>query len=717
MGRRFFSIGLKLALTTMTMVAVLTACVDLTLSRYEARNLMASKEAAASMVARLLVASAVAPLTFADEKGVQDVVELLAANDDIVHASAWSVTEDARGLGKRVGELRRGGYVDPPTTIPPALRVRRTDAALIVEAPVADPTGKIVGVVQAAFSLAHEQAALLAMERRVLGASIGGSFFLTVLLLLVARFMIVKPLARLVDAANALERGKESHVAVGANDEIGKLATAFVSMASAIEQRERRIAERNKDMRRVLDNVEDGFLAVTPDGALSEERSRIIDDWFGAPAPGATLFDYVEQIAGVDVRERLRLGWESIADDFLPIELTVDQLLGAFDRQGRSYSVTYRPICDSDGKLLAMLMVIRDVTRRVELERAEQKQRELMVIFKHVLSDRGGLDEFLADSRRLVASIEQGDALDLVTYKRQIHTLKGNSAIFGLQSIARCCHELESTMLDEGVRPTQAQIAALRSLLDDVAATCAELGGNSAARIVIDEDEHRGLLRAIRGGADARELAAVVTSFRHERAATRMVAIGEQLKQLAQRLGKGAVDIHVEPSKLRLPSVHWAPFWSVFGHVVRNAVDHGLESPATRRSLGKPEHGVVRMSFEENEERVIFRFADDGAGIDWSRLADKARDRGLPAETRQDLEDALFTDAVSTRDEATETSGRGVGMGAVRQCVEACGGSIRIEGDRGLGTGWVFCFPRTMLTAADGRTSGLPPPRALTTAA
>jgi two-component system chemotaxis sensor kinase CheA len=176
-----------------------------------------------------------------------------------------------------------------------------------------------------------------------------------------------------------------------------------------------------------------------------------------------------------------------------------------------------------------------------------------------------------------------------------------------------------------------------------------------------------------------------------------MHSIGDRVVVVARRLGKGEVDIEVTPTPLRLPPQRWGPFWSVFGHVVRNAVDHGLEGLDARKALGKPARGVVRMAFEERPDEVVFRFGDDGAGIDWDRLAEKASARGLPAATREDLEKALYADSVSTTDEATMTSGRGVGMGAVLSCVTAKGGSIEIESVRGQGTTWVFRLPKTML--------------------
>ncbi len=695
-GRRFVSISVKLAGATVLVVALVATSVYFALSSYERSNLLASKEAAASMVVRLYVAMAVAPLTFGDDKGVEDAVGLLAVNPDVVHASAWSVTDGGGGLGPRLGELRRGAPLDPPAKIPTGLTVRHTLEAVVVEAPVNDPTGKVVGVVQAAFSLAHEREALAATELRTLGISIATSLLVTATLLFLARRVIVQPLARLARAANALERGDQTKIDVLANDEIGDLAAAFLSMSAAIEQRERRIAERNRDLRRVLDNVEDGFLAVTPEGVMSEERSRILEDWFGAPEPGASLFDYVTQMAGRKVGDWLRFGWEFAMEGVMPIEVALDQLPSKFERKGRHYSVMYRPLLDGE-TVKGMLVVLRDITERVERERAEQMQRQMMVIFSHVMNDRAAWGDFFKDATGLVEAIEGGAALDDETLRRQIHTLKGNAASFGLERVAQCCHDLETGMSEKEERPTEAEVAALRAMWDTVADTYGRFGDDKVTRVTVSDDEQEELVRAVSSGADVRQITALITSWRYERATERMRSIGDQVVAVARRLGKGDVDIEVTPTPLRLPPQRWAAFWSVFGHVVRNAVDHGLEPPEQRVALGKPPRGVIRMAFEERPDEVVFRFGDDGAGVDWDRLAEKATERGLPAATRADLERAIFADSVSTRDEATLTSGRGVGMGAVLACVKAEGGTIQVESVRGKGTTWVFRLPKTLL--------------------
>jgi chemotaxis protein histidine kinase CheA len=123
--------------------------------------------------------------------------------------------------------------------------------------------------------------------------------------------------------------------------------------------------------------------------------------------------------------------------------------------------------------------------------------------------------------------------------------------------------------------------------------------------------------------------------------------------------------------------------------VVRNAVDHGLETRT------EPGQRGGRLTFGARESNGVLEvvIADNGRGIAWEDLAKKAAARGLKHTTQADLVEALFADGVSTRDTVSETSGRGVGLSAVRNEVEQAGGSVTVESKRGEGTRFVFRLP------------------------
>lgn len=135
-------------------------------------------------------------------------------------------------------------------------------------------------------------------------------------------------------------------------------------------------------------------------------------------------------------------------------------------------------------------------------------------------------------------------------------------------------------------------------------------------------------------------------------------------------------------------------------HMIRNAIDHGLESPAERLAAGKPEVGTVHLSAEQKGARIVIRVSDDGRGIDRERVRRKAVDRGLvPADahlTDEDIDNLICAAGFSTAETISNISGRGVGMDVVRTNVEALGGRIEIASTPGRGTSFTMMLPLTL---------------------
>ena len=165
------------------------------------------------------------------------------------------------------------------------------------------------------------------------------------------------------------------------------------------------------------------------------------------------------------------------------------------------------------------------------------------------------------------------------------------------------------------------------------------------------------------------------------------------LRSLATKPDKAPIATTVSANNIRVRKGHFAPFWAAFVHGVRNAVDHGIESASDRATLGKDPTAKLEFKASRNSDYVIFELRDDGAGIDWETIRRKAETLGLPSASKEDLIRALFTDGVSTRDQASETSGRGVGMSALKAACDELGGRIEIDTTLGIGTTVRFLFP------------------------
>jgi two-component system chemotaxis sensor kinase CheA len=140
-------------------------------------------------------------------------------------------------------------------------------------------------------------------------------------------------------------------------------------------------------------------------------------------------------------------------------------------------------------------------------------------------------------------------------------------------------------------------------------------------------------------------------------------------------------------------------------HLIRNAIDHGIETPEERRAAGKPEEGTVTVAAEHRSGRIVIQVFDDGGGINLEAVRDKAIKQGLLPKGAQpsdeELHEMLFQPGFSTVDLISNISGRGVGMDVVRSNVAALGGRILVRSVRGRGTAFAMTLPLT-LAVMDG---------------
>lgn len=158
--------------------------------------------------------------------------------------------------------------------------------------------------------------------------------------------------------------------------------------------------------------------------------------------------------------------------------------------------------------------------------------------------------------------------------------------------------------------------------------------------------------------------------------------------------------LEVEGEEVEVDTSLIEPLRDALTHMVRNAVDHGIEHPEGRRAAGKDPHGLIRLSARHEGGGIVVRMDDDGAGLDRSRIERRAREAGLFAEPER-LADAelyrlLFEPGFSTAAKVTDLSGRGVGLDVVRRNMEALRGSVSIDSAPGAGTTVTLRLPLTL---------------------
>lgn len=177
-------------------------------------------------------------------------------------------------------------------------------------------------------------------------------------------------------------------------------------------------------------------------------------------------------------------------------------------------------------------------------------------------------------------------------------------------------------------------------------------------------------------------------------------------RDLCAMLGK-QVELRIDGERTTLDKAVLDAVRDPLVHLVRNAVDHGIETPDERVAAGKPATGIVRVSARTEGASVVIDVQDDGAGIDVDRLRERAVRAGvIGSDEAQQLTDAaaadlVFLPGVTTAAAVTSVSGRGVGMDAVRAGIEGIGGSVEVTTTRGVGTSFRLRVPLTVaITAA-----------------
>ena len=171
------------------------------------------------------------------------------------------------------------------------------------------------------------------------------------------------------------------------------------------------------------------------------------------------------------------------------------------------------------------------------------------------------------------------------------------------------------------------------------------------------------------------------------------------VRQTTRELEKAA-ELEIQGSQVELDRGVLERIGAPLEHLLRNALAHGLESPAERAAAGKPQSGRIAVTLRQESNEIVVSVSDDGAGLDLERLRRKAQERGLlppgAAPDVAELTQLIFVSGLSTADTVTELAGRGIGMDVVKNEVTAIGGRIEVASERGRGTAFTLYLPLTL---------------------
>jgi two-component system, chemotaxis family, sensor kinase CheA len=468
------------------------------------------------------------------------------------------------------------------------------------------------------------------------------------------------------------------------------------------------LAHLNHSLSTIMESLGEGLLFFDQQGFCSDVFSRACLDMFGQSPANRKIWELLQ----LDDAERCSL------QNLLDLIFTADTAMSfedmmalaptLFQRDGHTISLEYRPVEDAEGNLRAVVMVAIDRTAELQAEaRASQKEQEASRIIR-ISKNRNAFIRLVNNMRLLFERLETTLASDqgASQLRRDIHTFKGLAGSFYLTQLSDYLHDLETRLRDkppeEIARICRRDQDKLLEHLDRAVEAASDWLGNNFERLgsvrMIASNELMefgdNLRHLIANGADADAIQKLFLEQLASVPVWEALSVFElQMHELAERLGKRLQPVRFSGSNFPLVADIYQDVLDALVHVGRNIIDHGIEEPSLRRQLNKSEAGVVTLktsrSSRADGEWLRIVIEDDGAGINTENLRSKLIERGIIKKTAQISDEEIvahvFDDEVSTARSVSSTSGRGIGMGAVKASIEALGGRVSMTSKPGFG--------------------------------
>lgn len=526
-----------------------------------------------------------------------------------------------------------------------------------------------------------------------LGVGLIGSFLLSVWL----SFLIISPLNRIQSICQEVSVGNFAVRAKRENrDEFGLLAASFNLMLDNIE-------EKRENMSSLLTTIPFALFYFDQSGKISSERSLATEKIFPALGTSQNIYQFFqnhgESAANypdvVDVMYSNAIPFNSAAF-LLPQQLKVVR-----GEETRLVQLSYQAKRGAKKKLERIIILGEDITEKEKAKSRSQELTERVERISRASADMQGFRDFLPEVKSLLVKSQKELDVPTAELQRDLHSLKGILGIYAFNQIAEMVHQLESEI---GSTRDESS-SAIRRLFNQIRETFTRQAEDVSKILALDPEKK---FRAY----DEKKINAI-RKVAEETGNRELIASFENLERypLDQVFSKYANYIHAQLEKVQEKRVRLEyekgsevsyeelrPLDQVLIHLFNNCIDHGIEPLDERLSKGKDETGIIRIAFDRKDENFLqLTIKDDGRGIDGKKLLEKARQSGTIPLTQtlswQEQIELIFQSGLSSKEEATLLSGRGIGMDAVKNYLETKGGSISISSQPGTGTEFIINFP------------------------
>lgn len=493
------------------------------------------------------------------------------------------------------------------------------------------------------------------------------------------------------------------------------------NLEKMVDERTAQIRKLNSTITALLDSLGQGFFIFDRTGTCLDVHSKACDTTVECDPSQKMFWDVLKlpekQIPGMQK-------WiQTIFAEMLPFEDLSPLGPQLFNHSaGKHIQLEYYPLM-ADGQIEGVVVVATDTTSLIEAKLEAEAERAYAKMILNLIKNKKQISSFIRECDDLLANLKLELAKDLNLDQegtfRILHTLKGGAGAFSIKKMADVCHQAETCLAKfkwDGVSP-----AGVQELI--------ELSREVEDQYADFKSENTELLGA-QGKSTERWIEAPVSHFLkfqnmlthnlpnlHEKFSEHFFQeqighyfkhFNEVVKSVAETETKLVAPVKLIGEELMIFPEPYENLFSTLIHGFRNAVDHGIESPDHRQTHGKPAEGHIEVSFEHRANSLLIHIQDDGGGIDPDKIRAKLTAKGLnvEGETDQQIIQHIFDSQFSTKEQVTETSGRGVGMDAIAFAAINLGGKAWVQSKLNAGTclsievPWINPWLQTKIKAA-----------------
>ncbi|OGH04133.1 MAG: hypothetical protein A2426_02720 [Candidatus Lambdaproteobacteria bacterium RIFOXYC1_FULL_56_13] len=506
--------------------------------------------------------------------------------------------------------------------------------------------------------------------------------------------------------------------------ELWLLAQRFFRSTQTLNRLAQEYQKVNRESRltqEILDNTGQASFSIDAKGEIGTNYSTAAAQYLGEPNPtGLPFADLILR----DDKKALRSYYRALnlifaGNQFDP-KVVLDLLPKQVHLQDRVFALHYYFAEDKLGFVTSVYVRMKDLTEEINQAKLAQetkdKEREEKEIEEKIRSNIASFLGLLEMIDKNQANLErffletvnqkyQANPQDLRGLLKELHSIKGLCSQFGLQGLKHASHATESALLALGQGKIEQFAPAYKELKSHYkhAHILLESLGEGIVSVLMGVTFTKPDFLALKQAVFAQDwpTAQALVSAKGQIPASSLAENWEDdLLNLGMSLGKEVDFELVCPEDLTLPLEMVRTLNFELRHVYRNAIDHGLETPEVRKAAGKRSAGKVRLTLGSENGQLSIAVEDDGAGIAWERILQKARSNPNLDQTQIEAWVAqnqawriLFLPGFSSQEQLTELSGRGVGMDAVASAIEGLGGSYSLESTLGAGSKFKFLVP------------------------